>query len=58
MKDFDGKREVKNICMIEASFWIGVHDLLLMARSEFIGNEVGKSLSKLEEIDLDYGEVK
>lgn len=43
--------------MTEASVWIRVHNLLLMARNKFIGHEVGTSLGKLEEIDLDYGEV-
>lgn len=44
--------------MTEALFWIRVHNLLLMARNEFIGHEVGISLGELEEIDLDYGEVE
>lgn len=58
MKYFDGTQQVKSIDMTKAFFWVRVHNLPLMARSEFIGNVVGKSLGKLEEIELDHGEVE
>lgn len=35
VKDFDGAQKVKNICMNEASFWVWVHDISLMARNEY-----------------------
>lgn len=57
VKDFEGTKQVKNICMAKASFWIKVHDLPWMARNEFIGHELGNTLGKLEKIDVEYGEV-
>lgn len=58
MKDFDGKRQVKDIHLKKALFWVRIHDLPLMARSEFIGREVRKTLGNVKEVDLDFGEFE
>lgn len=44
--------------MNEASFWVRVHDLLLMAHNEYVGREVGGTMGTVEKVDLDYGEME
>lgn len=44
--------------MVDASFWIRVYDLTLVARNEYIGWLIGNLLGKFEEIDLDNSEVE
>lgn len=43
--------------MIEAVLWVRIHDLSFMARNEYIGNLIGSSLKKVEEVDLEKGEM-
>lgn len=52
------KNKFKTISMKEALFWIRVHNLSLMAQKEYIGQMVGISLSRVEDVELDYGEVE
>lgn len=58
VKGFEGGQQVKNICLEEASFWIWVHDLPLMMCNEYIGRKVSVSICKVQEVDLEYREVK
>lgn len=58
IKDFVGEQQVKDIQMTKVAFWVCVHDLPLMAQNEFVGREVGKALSVVEEVDLEFGEVE
>lgn len=45
VKNFVGSQQVKNIKMVEESFWIRVYDLPLSARNEYIvGRLIGDSL--------------
>lgn len=44
--------------METVAFWVRVHDLPLMARNVYVGNEFGKALSKVEEVDLEPEEVE
>lgn len=47
-----------NICLREATFWVQVYDLPLMARNEYVGREVGAAMGAVKEVDVDYGEVE
>lgn len=47
IKDFDGMQQVKNICMKEATFWVRVYDLPLMAWNAYVGREVGAALGSV-----------
>lgn len=58
IREFDGNLQMKDICIIEVSFWIRVYDLPLMARNEYVYKLVGDTLGQLEEADLDHGEVE
>lgn len=58
VQEFDGAQLVKNICMKNASFWLCIHDLSLMAQNEYVGQAVRAALGSVEEVDLDYGEVE
>lgn len=58
MKEFKGGKQVKNICMKEATFWVRVHDFPLMAHNEYIGHLVNSALGVVEEVNLDHGEVE
>lgn len=44
--------------MMEASFWVRVYVLPLLARNEYIENLVRNSLGRTEEIDTAPGEVE
>lgn len=56
--EFDSSLQTKNICINEASFWIRVYDLPLMARNEYVGKLIEEALGKMEEINLVYGEFE
>lgn len=58
VKEFEGQQQVKTIYMNEASFWIRVFDLPLMAQNEYIGNLVGEAIGKVEEVDINYKDVE
>lgn len=57
-KEFEGEKQVKNICMEEALFWIQIHDLPLIARNEYVGRCMGVALGRLVEVYVDLGEVE
>lgn len=54
--EFDGKQQVHNICITKTLFWVRMHNLPLMARNEYIERLIGKTLEKVEEVDLESGE--
>lgn len=58
VKDFDRSQQVKSIKMEDASFWVRVYDLSLIACNEYIGHLINNSLGQFEEIDLIHGEVE
>lgn len=58
VRDFEEDQQIKNIQMKDTTFRIWVHDLPLMAQNEYIGNLVGASLGKVEEVDLPHGDVE
>lgn len=58
LKKYDGKQQVKTSSIKEASFWVRIHDLPLMARNKIIGEIVGKSVGNVDEVDLEVGEVE
>lgn len=58
VKDFVGDQPFKIIQMKDATFWVCIHDLPLMARNEYIGNLIGASLGKVEETNLLHGDVE
>lgn len=41
-----------------APFWVRVHDLPLMAHNTYVGEEIGKSMGVVEEVDLEPNEVE
>lgn len=49
----DGRIQVKNLKLTEASFWIRVHDLPLKTRNEYIDRIIEKSTGRFEEMVLD-----
>lgn len=57
VKKFVCLQQIQEIKMVEASFWIRVYDLPPLALNEYIGNLVGHSLGRVEEIDMVLGEV-
>ncbi|XP_041021293.1 uncharacterized protein LOC121262766 [Juglans microcarpa x Juglans regia] len=57
VKDFDGAQQTQMLHLTEASFWVRVHDLPLMARNETVGKLIGNALGIVEEIDLLEGEL-
>lgn len=58
LEECERGQQVKNISFKEASFWVRVYDLPLMARNEYIGHVNGGAMGRVEEMDLDDGEVK
>lgn len=58
VKDFLRSQQIKNIIMVDASFWIMVYDLTLVAQNEYTDWLIGNLLGKFEEIDLDNSEVE
>lgn len=57
VKNFNGLRQV-DIKMEDASLWIRIFDLPLLARNEYIGHLIGNALGRFEEVDLNNGEVE
>lgn len=58
VKEFEGQQQGKTINMNEASLQIRFFDLPLMARNEYVGNLLGEALGRVEEVDIDYGDVE
>lgn len=57
VKDFDGKQQVHQIHLTEALLWVRIHDPSLMARNKYIGNLIGSPPGRVEEVDLEKGEM-
>lgn len=57
LKDFDGTQQAWEISIIEALFWVKVHDLPMMACNEYIGGLIDNSIRCLEQVDVEIGEV-
>lgn len=58
VKEFDGLQQVKDIKMVDTSFWIRVFDQPLMTQNEYIKCLIGNALRRFEEVNLDHGEVE
>ncbi|XP_042958084.1 uncharacterized protein At4g02000-like [Carya illinoinensis] len=58
LKEFDGRLQIGKIELVHAPFWVRLHDLLLMARNEYIRRLVGGVLGEVLEVDLDKGEME
>ncbi|XP_042950312.1 uncharacterized protein LOC122282425 [Carya illinoinensis] len=58
LKKFDGLLQTHQITLTKAFFWVRIHDLPLMARSQSIGFKIGASLGKVLEVDLLDGECE
>lgn len=52
IQNFDGTKQVNQICFIEQASWIIICELPLMARNEYVGKLIGGSLGRVEKIDL------
>lgn len=57
LKEVEGTQQVHQIQFTEVLFWVRLHDLSLIARNEYISNLIGSSISWVEEVDIDQGEM-
>ncbi|XP_040998212.1 uncharacterized protein LOC121244266 [Juglans microcarpa x Juglans regia] len=57
LKDVDGRKQVKQIQLTSASFWVRLHDLPLMARNEYVGRLLGEKIGVFEKVDVDEGAI-
>lgn len=57
LQEVDGSQQVHQIKLTEALFWVRLHDLPLIARNEYIGNLIGRKIGRVEEVDLEKGEM-
>ncbi|XP_035543083.1 uncharacterized protein LOC118346304 [Juglans regia] len=57
VQEVDGSKQVHQIKIQEATFWVRIHDLPLRARNAYVGERIGKKIGKVEEVDLAKGEV-
>ncbi|KAF5459758.1 hypothetical protein F2P56_019678 [Juglans regia] len=58
MSEVDGWSQVHQIQMKMASFWVRIHDLPLMARTDYVGRLLGVKLGSVEEVDVEAGEME
>lgn len=58
LQEYDGKQQVCNLSLTKTSFWVRIHNLPLMAHDQEIGELVGNSIEKSEEVDLEVEEVE
>lgn len=52
-----GSYKSTRILFNEALFWVCIYDLALIAKNENIGNLIGKTIERVEEVDIDKGEM-
>lgn len=52
-KDFDGQQQIQSLKIVEASFWVRVYDLPMIARNEYMGRAIGNSLGQTKIVDLE-----
>lgn len=50
-------KQVHQLELKEALFWVRIHDHPLMARNVYMGNLVGKAVGRVLEVDLDKDEM-
>lgn len=50
--------QVRTINMKEVSFRVRIHNLILIARNEQVGELVGLAIGVFEEVNLEQGEVE
>lgn len=58
LQEYDGRKQVHKLTIVEVYFWVWVHDLPLMAHNVFMGNMIDNSLGKVKEVDLEAGDVE
>lgn len=56
-QEVDGRTQVNQITFSEALFWVRIHDLPLRARNYSVGKFIGNEIGRVEEIDLEEGEM-
>lgn len=56
-KEFDATQQACSFLLTEALFWARIHDLPKMARNKYVGILIGNSIRRLEEVDMEPGEV-
>lgn len=57
MQEVDGSKQVHQIKIQEATFWVRIHDRPLRARNEYVEGRFGKKIGRVEQVDLDKGEL-
>ncbi|XP_042988686.1 uncharacterized protein LOC122316216 [Carya illinoinensis] len=57
VQEVDGNKQVQQIKIREASFWVRLHDLPLRARNDRVGHRIGAKIGRVLEVDLDSGEL-
>lgn len=58
LQEYDGRKQVHKLTIVEVYFQVLVHDLPLMAHNVFMGNMIDNSLGKVKEVDLEAGDVE
>lgn len=58
LQEFDGRQQVHQVRMHEASFWVRIIDLPLMARNHYVRNLVGSVIAIVKEINLEVDELE
>ncbi|KAF5464529.1 hypothetical protein F2P56_014601 [Juglans regia] len=58
MAEVDGRSQVHQIKLTTAAFWVRIHDLPLMARTEYVGRLLGSKMGTVEEVDVEAGDMK
>lgn len=53
VSEVDGFKQIHEIKLEEALLWVRIHNLPLVARNEYMGNVIGNSLGRVEEVDLE-----
>lgn len=57
VQEVDGRKQAHQIKLTEASFCVRLHDLPLRARNEYVGTMIGKKIGRVEEVDVEKGEL-
>lgn len=57
VKEVDSYQQVQQIQLTNALLWILIHDLPLMVQNKYVGCFMGNKIGKVEEVDLDEGEM-
>lgn len=57
MNEVDESQQIHHIQISETQFWLWLHDLPLWARNAYVGKRVGTKIGRVEDVDLDEGEL-